>query len=117
VGGYSDWLRQRRIPEGDDSRRAAAPVKPPPRQATKPRAGGAKLSYKDKRELEELPGRIEALEAEQQRLHQRMADPALYQGDGNEVVRARARLAEVDAELNASYERWESLEALSQPAS
>jgi hypothetical protein len=43
-----------------------------------------------------------------------MADPALYQGDGNEVVRARARLAEVDAELNASYARWEALEAQQQ---
>ncbi|MGB5833613.1 MAG: ABC transporter ATP-binding protein, partial [Thiohalocapsa sp.] len=111
VGGYSDWLRQR--PAADES---AAPKtgtksggsKSP--QASKPRNPIAKLSYKDKRELEQLPKRIEQLEAEQSSLHHRMADPSLYHGDGSAASAATSRLAEVEAELTASYARWETLE-------
>jgi ATP-binding cassette subfamily F protein uup len=115
VGGYSDWLRQRPAPNAKPEIRAQAAqhtgAASKASAVAKPRKSAARLGYKDQRELEQLPRRIEVLEAEQETLHQRMADPSLYQGDGSEVAAAKARLAEIEAELAVSYERWESLEA------
>ncbi|NEX17798.1 MAG: ABC transporter ATP-binding protein [Halochromatium sp.] len=126
VGGYSDWQRQR----GNRPGLAAAPVakaasapssKPGSRQAgqgSKPAKPGkpGKLSYKDQRALEQLPQQIEALEAEVEQIHARLADPMLYQGQPSEVSSTQARLAEVEAELQTCYERWEALEAAQQKA-
>jgi ATP-binding cassette subfamily F protein uup len=111
VGGYSDWLRQRPVAAVDKKAQPKSEPKsaPEPSRAT-PVKPVAKLSYKDQRELEQLPKRIEDLEQEQQALHQRMADPALYRGDGSEVTAVQARLAELEAELARSYARWEALE-------
>ena len=109
VGGYSDWLRQR--PEPLVDKKASAKGQPKPAAAKSSKSSPVvKLSYKDQRELEQLPKRIEDLEQEQAALHQRMADPALYQGNGSEVAAAQARLVEVEAELTRSYARWEALE-------
>src|SRR5690554_6834941 len=77
VGGYQDWLRQRR-PAADKPRTDAH--KPAAREAAA-RRKTHKLSYKDQRELDALPQTIEALEAEQEALHAQMADPAFYQQD------------------------------------
>ena len=107
VGGYDDWLRQR--PE---------PAQPAPkaREAAAPRsnrtAPSTKLSYKDQRELDALPGRIEALETEQAELHQRLSDPDLYRQEGELAVRFREALGALEGELEAAYVRWEALEAL-----
>jgi ABC transport system ATP-binding/permease protein len=107
VGGYSDWLRQRvtAAPPAISRPAAKSAVAPAPTPATKPR----KLSYKEQRELEELPQRIEALEAEQQELHARLADPALYQ-EGRQVTGIQARLAELETQLQQAYGRWDALE-------
>jgi ATP-binding cassette subfamily F protein uup len=114
IGGWSDWLRQRRSapPAVDHSgarveREAAKPATTPAR----PRQTVKKLSYKDQRELAELPARLEQLEAEQAALQQRLADPALYRGGGDEVTAVQARLAALETELAADYARWEELEA------
>jgi len=115
VGGYTDWLRQRPEPERE-SRGAATTARvsvgaSATEDANRPRGAPNKLGYKAKRELEQLPQRIETLEAEQEVLHRRMADPALYQGDGHEVAAAKAKLDDIETELAACYERWEALEA------
>ncbi|KAA6185084.1 ATP-binding cassette domain-containing protein [Thiohalocapsa marina] len=123
VGGYSDWLRQRPAPVAETTARTASRSRPsaPRLSDTKPGAprpgSPKKLSYKQQRELEQLPQRIEALEAEQEALHLCLADPALYQGDGSEVAAAKARLAEVEGELSAGYARWEALEEAQNQAS
>jgi ATP-binding cassette subfamily F protein uup len=119
VGGYSDWQRQRQPAD-----EATSAVEPASRQKAEggkgARASGgrgkapAKLSYKDQRALDELPPRIEALEAEVEALHARLGDPALYQGPAHELTETRTRLAEVEAELASCYERWEALEAAQQ---
>jgi ATP-binding cassette subfamily F protein uup len=70
-----------------------------------------KLSYKEQRELDALPGRIEALEAEQAALAARLADPALYAKDLQSVPALQARHADIDAELLQALERWELLGA------
>jgi ABC transport system ATP-binding/permease protein len=115
VGGYEDWLRQRplsvpavRVAE-DRSRRATEADL----DAGKAKAKRAteKLSYKETRELAELPARIESLDQEQEALHARLSDPILYQGDGNEVAKVKARLEAIESELEVAYARWEALEA------
>ena len=73
------------------------------------------MSFNDKRELEALPDRIAALEAEQTGLHARMADPALYeqaaQDAAQEALHINTRLAALEAEIDAAMQRWEELEA------
>ncbi len=108
VGGYDDWLRQRR-PEVLPSPQKQGEQKPQPRlQKEKPR----KLSFKEKKELEVLPRRIEELEREQRLIHESMADPAFYRESGAKVSEFKARLEVVEKELVEAYKRWEELEAV-----
>ena len=108
VGGYSDWLRQRPAPEPV----AAATPKPAPKPTTRPVPPPApgKLSYRERRELEQLPAHIEALEQRQRDWQARTADPAFYQQEPAAVARQLAELRALDTELEAAYERWEALE-------
>jgi len=75
--------------------------------AAKPR----KLSYKEQRELDELPGLIESLEAEQKELGDLLSKPELYATDPKRVADAQVRFAQIDEELMAALERWETLGA------
>jgi ATP-binding cassette subfamily F protein uup len=108
AGGYEDWLRQRPPPAGD-----APPKAAPKAEAAKSAAAAkpAKLSYKEQRELNELPDRIAALEAEQATLTTRLSDAALYTGQPQEAQRLAQRLSQIEVELTAAYGRWEALEA------
>ncbi len=108
VGGYGDWLRQRRLPS--DGAATPAPtkrVRPEPAR-TKPR----KLSYKEVRELDTLPQQIEALESERDALQGRMGEAEFYQQDKLDIAAANQRLAELNDELEQAYARWEELEAI-----
>jgi len=109
VGGYSDWERQALQRESVAQPSKSAPAAPP---AVTPRKAPAKLSYKDQRELDQLPERIESLEAELAALQARLADPGLYREDGAKVAAARVALASVEGALAAAYARWDELEAL-----
>jgi ATP-binding cassette subfamily F protein uup len=75
------------------------------------RAKVDKLSWKEQRELEALPGRIAALEGEQSVLGKRLEDASIYQTDPQAAQKAAERLAIIDDELMAMLERWEVLEA------
>ncbi|MBE7940534.1 ABC transporter ATP-binding protein, partial [Ramlibacter aquaticus] len=66
-------------------------------------------SYKEQRELEALPARIEALETEQKTLQARLADGTLYASDGALAAQFAARNAAIEDELMAALERWEAL--------
>jgi ATP-binding cassette subfamily F protein uup len=110
VGGYSDWLRQRPIPPVPKS---AAPARAR-KLATvtdSQRIASRKLSYKEQRELNALPGKIERLEAEQSRLHSSVSDPGFYQQPGEAIAATLARLQTVTVELETCYIRWETLES------
>jgi ABC transport system ATP-binding/permease protein len=111
AGGYEDWLRYRahRAERQPPPRLSAATVREvaAPTRDDRPR----KLSYKEQRELEALPGKIEALEAEQARLQAIMADPGFYQQVGEKIVATRGWLEAVGRELEVSYARWETLES------
>jgi len=104
-GGYEDYLRQRKVPVEE----APAPVAAPVSEKTAAPAA-KKLSYKEKRELEELPGRIEALEKEVADIEAFLADGASYAADPARYKTLSERLAPARAELDAAVERWAELE-------
>ena len=106
-GGYDDYLRQSPEPAAVEPKRTEASVAARPRD-DRPR----KLSFKERRELEELPGRIEELEAARRALHETMADPAFYRQAGEEIAQAKGKLDALEDALAVAYERWETLESL-----
>jgi ATP-binding cassette subfamily F protein uup len=116
VGGYDDWQRQNQAARPEPKPRKVAPplnAAPPPTDPTR------KIGYKEqraiealKRELAEMPQRIETLESEEHTLSAAMATPAFYQQDGAEIARAVNRLKELQDELSRAYQRWEELEQL-----
>jgi ATP-binding cassette subfamily F protein uup len=78
---------------------------------SKPTAKQRKLSYKEQRELEGLPERIAALEAEQKQVQTDLADPTLYASDAAKVAQLHARDVAIESELMQALERWELLSA------
>ena len=112
-GGYEDWQLQRaRALEIAAARpRATAPVAVSAPPAAKAAAIARKLSFKEQRELQEMPARIEALEAEQRQIGERLASSALYTEEPQRVGELQARYAQIEDELMQSLERWETLSA------
>jgi len=102
-GGYDDWLRAKRAAE------PVSPIADSPVSA-KPSPRPRKLSFKEQRELEALPERIHSLEAQQDELHQAMADPGFFRQDGQAIAAATTRLESLTRELSQAYSRWEELE-------
>ncbi|SFB12677.1 ATP-binding cassette, subfamily F, uup [Collimonas sp. OK607] len=107
VGGYTDWERVRPTQSAVIAK-AKAEAKAEPVQAA---AKQKKLSYKEQRELEELPLLIAKLEAEQKAISSQLADPDLYKQKPDEVKRLNDRFAEIDGLLLESLEKWEVIEA------
>ncbi len=117
VGGYADWERVRRSDTATlakdskdskkaESRPAALPTTP---ASSKPK----KLSFKEQRELEQLPQRIAELEAEQAAISARLADPDLYRKDAVEAQALNQRFTEIDTEMMEALQRWEDIESRS----
>ena len=113
IGGYSDWLRQR--PEPVATTRVVKPVPQVQPVATMPEPAATptarrKLGYKETRELETLPARIEALEADIAERTARMNDAAYFQRDAAAVQADNESLAAAQLELDAAYGRWAELD-------
>ncbi|MCG7930668.1 MAG: ATP-binding cassette domain-containing protein [Candidatus Thiodiazotropha lotti] len=108
VGGYSDWeQKQQQITISRDNA-AQEKVKS---QRQKPKNRTAKLSYKDQRELDQLPQQIEQLEQSLSGLQEQLSDPDLYQtGEAEQVVELQQQMTEVEHDLEQAYARWEELE-------
>ena len=112
VGGYEDWLRQRRQAAPVAARRDVTASADAAASQWKETSGGQrKPSYKEQRELEELPSRIEALEAEQHRLQETVASAEFYKQPAAEIQTALARLEELETLLLAAYTRWDALDS------
>jgi len=112
AGGYEDWeTYQRQIPDAPTRRERATPEAPVVqiRRSDKPR----KLTYKEQRELEELPTRIEALESEQADLHAKMGEADFYRQGSDRITAVMERIEAIKGELEASYSRWQELESVS----
>ena len=107
VGGYSDWLAQRPVAAPGPTPRA---VSSPPAPTARP-AANARLSYKEQRELESIPREIEALEDEQRRLAEKMAQADYYRQHADTLRADSARGAQIETLLMEKLERWEALEA------
>jgi len=131
VGGYSDWLRQRPALQPSPALRAPSPAKagegvgtsPAPAGevgrspgegseiSTKPaRPASAKLSYKETRELEQLPQQIVALETEQRELAALMAGGEYHKRGGEQMRKDAAHVTEIEQQLEESFERWAELD-------
>ncbi len=107
VGGYDDWLNQRTAvspPSAD---------KPPKQKKSKPKQERPrKLTFKERKELVELPLNIELLEGERDELFRKLSDPEFYQQEDNRVSETKERLGELENAIVDTYSRWEFLEAI-----
>jgi ATP-binding cassette subfamily F protein uup len=112
VGGYKDWLRQTGHVGAGHARDRSGPWAPPTKAA--PPVGAPlrrdKLSYKEQRELAELPQRIETLESEQAKLSNQLSDPNLYAREREKARALQDRASAIERELGEAYRRWEVLE-------
>ncbi|MGB5511585.1 MAG: ATP-binding cassette domain-containing protein [Woeseiaceae bacterium] len=110
VGGYSDWLRQgHRLAETDNP--IEAEQKQQAAAAARRRNNAHKLSYKEQRELNELPVEIEALEAAVSALQAEISDPAFYAQDSDNVAAKLRVLSDAENKLEERVERWSELES------
>jgi ATP-binding cassette subfamily F protein uup len=94
--------------DGGGKRRAPDKPTPSPLRGSSPPAGGrgSKLSYKDQRDLDRLPGEIERIEAEIGKAERALADPDLYARDPGAFASRTLQLADLRAEKEAAEERW-----------
>ena len=115
IGGYQDYLEQRPdqkvVDQKSDVKKARAKAEAAAAAASAPKK--VKLSYKDQRELEQLPAEMEKLEKEQAELSAKLADGSWFVSDANAATLASQRLAEIEELLLEKLERWDELENLS----
>ncbi|ENV61204.1 hypothetical protein F950_00459 [Acinetobacter soli NIPH 2899] len=112
VGGYQDYLMQRPNQTVVDQKADVKKAQAKAAANTAPAQKKVKLSFKDQRELEQLPVEIEKLEAEQTQLSDQLADGSWFVKDAVAATAASERLAEIEELLLEKLERWEALESL-----
>jgi len=110
VGGYDDWLRQRSLSSPGGTEKAKKKEKPGKSRPQQERL--RTLTFTEKKEIAALPALIESMESERAGLYETLADPDFYRQDGSRIPAVKARMAELDKEIPAAYERWELLEAI-----
>ena len=101
AGGYEDWAKRRKQSTSSAARSKTAPLAEPRKSAP-----SAKLSYKDQRDLDRLPGEIEKLEAEIAAVEDVLADPDLYTRDPKRFADLSAMATKLRDERHAAEERW-----------
>lgn len=104
VGGYNDWLRQRTA--------ESSTVKKNQRADSRPKKTSTKLSYKDQRELDNLPQQIESLEKQITQISEQICQPDFYRGERQKIQETESLLKESQQQLDHCYQRWEQLENL-----
>ena len=113
VGGYSDWQEQLR----KETENKSEPINsdPPEKSSTKTRSKkySKRLGFSERRELDDIPELIEALEKELEELTIRLGSADFYSQDGETVKLAGQQLTELNEKLDATYSRWEALSELS----
>lgn len=116
IGGYQDYLQQRPddkvVDQKSDVKKAQAKAEAE-KAAAQSNVKKVKLSYKDQRELEQLPAEIEKLEVEQGELSDKLADGSWFVSNADEATKASQRLAEIEEVLLEKLERWDELEQMS----
>ncbi|PIF27447.1 ATP-binding cassette subfamily F protein uup [Acidovorax sp. 56] len=117
-GSVQDWLiqsKRARAQAPADNKKVSAEIPAPTAvqglSNKREQLSKKKLSYKEQKELEQLPATIEALEAEQKMLNEQLADGSLYASDGIKATAMMTRVAAIEEELLLALERWEALSA------
>jgi ATP-binding cassette subfamily F protein uup len=121
VGGYSDWLRQRPATKPSPGLRPTSPARAGEVARSAGEGSGSlakpaksaptKLSYKETRELEQLPKQIEALEDEQKALAAAMGSSDYHKRGGEQMRKDAERATEIEQWLETAFERWVELDA------
>lgn len=114
VGGYSDWLAYSKAQEKEQANAVKQVTKAEKKQTNATPLKKKKISYKEQKELLEIPTLIETLERKQTELNKQIAMPAFYQQDLQKVNLVLNKLVKVEASLEQSYTRWNELEALAE---
>ena len=115
VGGYDDWLRQRKEPV-DSKDSGKKPQQQKIKSDKEPKSSdknntAAKLTFSEQKELEKLPAKIEQLEEQQTEIEAEIAEPDFYQQEKFFINKKLAELEDLNRELENTYQRWELLEA------
>ena len=111
VGGYSDWVRQRPAPAALTNENGPSPQPSPAKAGEGARKSPTKLSYKEARELEQLPAQIETLEAEQRALTEAMGSSEYHKRGGEQMRKDAARATDIERLLETAFGRWAELDA------
>ena len=109
VGGYEDWVRVKKFAANQKSS-AEAPAKPAAKPVAEKPKTSAKLSFKEQRELDEMPQQIEVLEREQEGITAALGAGALFRDNPAHAKQLQQRAAEIEKELLQLMARWEDLE-------
>jgi ATP-binding cassette subfamily F protein uup len=114
VGGYDDWLRQSKLPDVSKSRGSEVPrssgVPGVPGSSKSTATAKKKLSFKEQKELEGLPAKIEANETKQRELEAAIAAPEFYRSGKAAIADTLAALEKAKTDLDALLHRWTELE-------
>ena len=110
LGGYQDWMAKRSLNETNRAPRERPKVSAIAQVMNDAPQRGRKLSYKEQRELEGLPERIESLETEQSQLQQLIASADFYRRDKLEITHTLERVEGLKQELDEAYSRWDALD-------
>ena len=106
VGGYDDWLHQRQSRQGKPAAKTTQSSQP-----AKPAKKKSALTYQEQLDLKALPQQIEQLEQQQAALTAKMSEPDFYQQAADKITEAQQQLAAIEAELEATFDKWAALEA------
>jgi len=109
VGGYTDWLRQRRVPDRPSEKKTE--THGPASRSTAPVSRKRRLNFRESTELAGLPDRIDDKERERARIYESLSDSAFLR-DGSATAEAKARLIVLGEQIDGLTERWEALETI-----
>ena len=109
-GGYDDYMRQKPLESIDNAATSSS------EKTAKPVVRPKKLSYKEQRELESLPAKIDEFETGIRKIHDEMSDPAFYRKESDHIGKTNAKLQKMEQDLALAFVRWEALEAATKNA-
>ncbi len=110
AGGYDDYILQRGTTENDNNPNKRSNIKKESIKQSSASSKPKKLNFKEQRELEALPQKVDELETAQTKLHDQMAAPDFYKQDGATISKVTNQLLQLEAELTECFKRWEELE-------
>ncbi len=109
VGGYEDWLHQRRQQIANEKTTVQTLSKPATVKSSQTKR---KLGFNEQRELKQLPEKIEQAEAEKDALQQQMLTEDFYKQDKETIAAVGQKIKDLDSALETMYARWETLEEI-----